>query len=172
MIPEVLSLMSEIQMEESILNMWKDEPFHSSYSNQEYGNAEEKYYTLLKKWFNRKDKIKERMQYYINDRFSKKESILAGYYIEIGYSCKALNGKELPGFSHLIYSPDLEKVVYEKSLTPVEMVELMVGDKKPMIQKVLEYVDDFCHAGEEFNVDDFISYMESVNCRSARVTAT
>ncbi len=158
MIPEIKTLSSDMQMAKTSMSIWGD-GYVSSYDSQQYDDAKEKYNALLKKTNNLKEKIRERMQYYISDRFSEEKNVLAGYYIEIGYSCKALNGNELPGFSYLIYSIDLEKVVYEKSLTPIEMVELMVGDEKPMIQKVLEYVDDFCHAGEEFNVDDFISYI-------------
>lgn len=158
LIPETKEMIGELEENKSDMSYWGDE-YSWSYGRQQYFEAKAKYDALEKKIDVNKQKIKERMEFFIEDRFSDQERSFVGYLVEIGYSAKNLSGQEIPG--HGVYYVDSEArgIVYEKDFNLMELFEVSIQKEKPLSSKIVEYVDDFCSGGGVFDVDDFIAYV-------------
>ena len=159
MLPDIEELASKIDhiktsySPESLMNS----PHNHWMSADSY--SKEKYDVLVKKMDVCKAKIQERMMAYLDNRFSEKEPVLAGFFIIINYSAKTLDGREAPGLGLYIVNSEANKLMYEKSYTTLEIAELITETKKPTFAKMMEYVNDYCIDSESFDVDEFISYM-------------
>jgi hypothetical protein len=126
-----------------------------------YSNHDSK--TVKKQLGRIKKKIESKMNRYITERYTTEKVKFAGFVITVDYTAKNLSGGDIPGAGIFLVDKAAENIVYAKGFDAIELVEMMMMDKKSKYQVIQDYLDDIHDAGEEFDVDDFISYYLAVD---------